>query len=83
MIFSFIKLAITMTDVVTCTISSPHRMPSSMEREAAIHMRLRHPSIVSMMGVVFDRKHQGFVLEYVQFGSFTEFMDKIKRKDGL
>ena len=73
-----------MTDVVTSlTFTSPHRMPSSMEREAAIHMRLRHPNIVSMMGVVFDPENQGFVLEYVQFGSFTEFMEKMKHKAGL
>ena len=57
-------------------------MPSSMSREAVIHMRLRHTNIVSMMGVVFDEENQGFVLEYVQFGSFDNFLQLIKDEKG-
>ena len=58
-------------------------MRRSMEREAAIHMRLRQANIVSMMGVVFDVDNQGFVLEYVKFGSFNYFLEKIKDENGL
>ena len=58
-------------------------MRRSMEREAAIHMRLRHANIVSMMGVVFDLDNQGFVLEYVKFGSFTDFLEMIKDENGV
>ena len=58
-------------------------MPSYMKREAVIHQRLRHTSIVSMMGVVFDRKHHGFVLELVKYGSYTSFIKGITDEDGL
>jgi serine/threonine protein kinase len=53
-----------------------------MVHEAAIHMRLRHESIVSMIGVVFDLDNQGFVLEYVKYGSLKDFIVKIADEDG-
>jgi serine/threonine protein kinase len=59
------------------------KMPSSMSREAVINMTLRHTNIVSMMGAVFDKENQGFVLEYVQFGSLANFLDKIKDENGV
>ena len=58
-------------------------MPGNMKREAAIHQRLRHESIVSMMGVVFDLDNQGFVLELVKYGSYTNFIKGIIDEDGL
>ena len=58
-------------------------MPSYMKREAAIHQLLRHASIVSMMGVVFDLDNQGFVLELVKYGSYTNFIKRITDEDGL
>ena len=58
-------------------------MPGNMKREAAIHQRLRHASIVSMIGVVFDLDNQGFVLEYVKYGSFPDFIKQITDEDGL
>ena len=54
-----------------------------MEREAAIHQRLHHANIVSMMGVVFDLDNQGFVLELVKYGSYTSFISRITNEDGL
>ena len=57
-------------------------MPSKMSREAVINMTLRHTNIVSMMGAVFDEENQGFVLEYVQFGSFDNFLKIIKDEKG-
>ena len=54
-----------------------------MQQEAAIHTQLRHASIVSMIGVVFDLDNQGFVLEYVKYGSYTSFISKITDEDGL
>jgi hypothetical protein len=36
-----------------------------------------------MIGVVFDLENQGFVLEYVKFGSFTDFLEMIKDENGL
>ena len=54
-----------------------------MQREAIIHMRLRHPSIVSMMGVVFELEQQGFVLEYVKFGSLRQFLKSFALDKGL
>ena len=59
------------------------RMTGSMQREAAIHMRLRHASIVSMIGVVFDLDNQGFVLELVKFGSYSNFLKYLHTADGL
>ena len=58
-------------------------MPSTMSREAVINMTLRHMNIVIMMGAVFDEENQGFVLEYVEFGCFTDFLDKTKDENGL
>ena len=58
-------------------------MDRSMEREAAIHMRLRHASIVNMIGVVFDIDNQGFVLEHVKHGALACFVKRIIAEDGL
>ena len=58
-------------------------MSLSLEREAAIHMQLRHASIVSMIGVVLDLDNQGFVLEYVKYGSYTSFIQRFTMKNGL
>ena len=54
-----------------------------MKREAAIHQRLRHESIISMMGVVFDLDNQGFVLEYVKYGALAHFVNRVIDKKGL
>ena len=61
----------------------PRRLPSNMSREAAIHTRPRHANIVSMIGVVLDLDNQGFVLEYVKFRSFTNFLEMIKDENGV
>ena len=58
-------------------------MTRSMQCEAAIHMRLRHASIVSMIGVVFEPDNQGFVLEYVKYGSYTNFIQRFAMENGL
>ena len=57
-------------------------MSHRMRQEAAIHMRLRHANIVSMIGVVFDVENHGFVLEHVKFGSYYTFLKNIPSKDG-
>ncbi len=54
-----------------------------MEREAAIHQRLRHANIVSMIGVVFDLDNQGFVLEYVKYGALANFIKRVTDENGL
>ena len=58
-------------------------MRGYMKLEAAIHQRLRHESIVSMMGVVFDLDNQGFVLEYVKYGALAYFVKRVIDIDGL
>ena len=58
-------------------------MPESMKSEAVIHQRLRHESIVSMIGVVFDLDNQGFVLEYVKYGSLANFLKRVTDENGL
>lgn len=59
------------------------RMDRSLEREAAIHMHLRHENIVSMIGVVFDLDNQGIVLEYVKYGALASFAKRISDGQGL
>ena len=54
-----------------------------MEREAAIHQRLRHANIVSMIGVVFDLDNQGFVLEYVKYGALANFVKRVTDENGM
>ena len=58
-------------------------MSGRMHCEATIHMRLRHPNIVNMIGVVFERDKQGFVLEYVKFGSLSQFLKDFAEGKGL
>ena len=58
-------------------------MSRDLEREAAIHMQLRHASIVSMIGVVLDLDNQGFVLEYVKYGALAHFVKRVIDIDGL
>ena len=58
-------------------------MSRSLEREAMIHMQLRHASIVSMIGVVLELDVQGFVLEYVKYGSYTNFIQRFITENGL
>lgn len=53
-----------------------------MKKEAAIHIRLRHPSIVIMMATIFEENNYGIVLEYLVHGSLDKFVRKIS-SDGL
>ena len=58
-------------------------MSRRMHCEATIHMRLRHPNIVSMIGVVLETEKQGFVLEYVKFGALDQFLRNFAIVEGL
>ena len=54
-----------------------------MKKEAGIHMNLRHASIVLMYGSVFQEdNYYGFVLEYVKYGSFHNFLTLLRAVNG-
>jgi len=53
-----------------------------LQYEAEIHNQLRHPNIVSMLGVVFERCNYGIILEYVTFGSWTSFINNLTEVSG-
>ena len=48
-----------------------------MKKEAQIHRKLRHPNIVTLLGVVFEEDNYSLVLEYVRRGSLDKFVKKI------
>jgi len=48
-----------------------------LKNEAKIHRQLRHPNIVSMLGVVFETNHYGLIFELVTYGSWINFMKKV------
>jgi len=50
--------------------------------EAEIHSKLRHPNIVSMLGVVFEPSNYGIILEYVTYGSWTSFLSHVAKASG-
>jgi len=41
-------------------------------------MHLRHPNIVTLIGVVFEPKNYGVVLEYAPHGDLLHFLDKFR-----
>jgi len=53
----------------------------SLKNEAAIHRQLRHPNIVSLLGVVFETNHYGLIFESVTYGSWINFMRKVTEND--
>ena len=44
----------------------------------AIHIHLRHPNIITLIGVVFEQKNYGVVLEYAPHGNLLQFITKFK-----
>jgi len=59
-----------------------NRLIKSMKYEAEIHRQLRHPNIVSMLGAVFEECHYGIILEFVTYGSWTDFINNIRDDPG-
>jgi len=57
---------------------SIYRLIQSLKYEADIHRQLRHPNIVSMLGVVFEDCNYGIILEFVTYGSWSDFINSIK-----
>ena len=43
-------------------------------REAEVQIRLRHPSIARLFGIVLEEGQCGLVLEYVKYGNIMQFM---------
>jgi len=59
-----------------------NRLIQSLKYEAEIHRQLRHPNIVSMLGVVFEPGNYGIVLEFVTYGSWSSFLAGLKGETG-
>ena len=38
-------------------------------------VKLRHPNIVTLLGVTFEPGHYGIVLEFMPFGGLDKFID--------
>jgi len=53
-----------------------------LKYEAEIHRQLRHPNIVSMLGVVFEENNYGIILEYISYGSWTSFLSHVAKASG-
>jgi len=58
------------------------RLIQRLKYEAEIHSKLRHPNIVSMLGVVFEPNNYGIILEYVTYGSWTSFLSHVAIASG-
>jgi len=52
-----------------------------LKYEADIHRQLRHPNIVSMLGVVFEEREYGIILEFVAYGSWSDFSNSMKNDE--
>jgi len=59
-----------------------NRLIQRLMYEAEIHSKLRHPNIVSMLGVVFEQNNYGIILEYVTYGSWTSFLSHVANASG-
>jgi len=57
-------------------------MIQDLNYEAEIHLQLRHPNIVSMLGVVFEKDNYGIILEFVTYGSWTDFLPNVTPGSG-
>jgi len=59
-----------------------NRLIQRLKYEAEIHSKLRHPNIVSMLGVVFEPNNYGIILEYVTCGSWPSFLSHVAKTSG-
>ena len=50
-----------------------------LKKEAAIQLQLHHPSIVTLVGMVYESENYGLVLEYMKYGEVTQFMREFKQ----
>lgn len=57
-------------------IGENDRAASELKREVANHTRLKHPNIIQLMGVVFERGNYGVILEFATYGDLWRFILK-------
>lgn len=58
------------------------RAMKDLKHEAYIHRQLRHPCIVSMLGIVLEEGNYGLVLEYVLYGAMDQFLKDVNDMQG-
>ena len=58
-----------------------HRLAKELMHEAQMH-RLRHPNIVMLVAVVFEKGHYGVLFEYVHYGGLDCFIQDFQVKGG-
>jgi serine/threonine protein kinase len=44
------------------------------EQEVTIHMKLRHPNIVTLMGLVYEPQHKGIIMHFQPYGDAKHFL---------
>ena len=54
------------------------RAATELKGEVAIHITLRHPNIITLMGVVFEPQYYGIVLEFAPHGDLLHFITKFQ-----
>ena len=54
------------------------RAAHELKGEVAVHIHLRHPNVITLMGVVFEPKHYGVILEFAPHGDLRHFLEKFK-----
>ena len=71
------------TDVAVKQIRRGASVSESIQREAMIHSRLRHPNIVTFMGVSIKKKDVLLVTEFVAGSSLQDIIDEEKEVEGI
>jgi len=61
-----------------CSTTTWCRVAHELKGEVAIHIHLRHPNIITLIGVVFEPKNYGVVLEYAPHGDLLHFLTKFR-----
>jgi serine/threonine protein kinase len=61
-------------ELVIKFINSSDRIANELKQEVSVHIKLRHPNIVTLMAMVFEPEHYGVVLEYCTYGDVYKFL---------